>query len=64
MQKTLVSVWLLISGPCYSQGLVDGFMKGKGNTDIALGASGEIFSQFYSAVGLVDISRTIFSGSI
>lgn len=63
MNKIIVTLTLhlIISSPIVAQGLLDGYMKGKGNTDVALSASLESGSKFFIKDGTTNISRTISS---
>lgn len=59
----LISFFILLSITITSsaQGLLDGYMKGKSNTDIALSGSFETGSKFFLEDGTTAISRSIAS---
>ncbi len=62
MYKIFAALSLIITGTSsYSQGLLDGYMKGKGNTDVALSASFESGSNFFIEEGTTSLSRSISS---
>lgn len=54
---------LAFSGEGFSQGRVDGFLKGKGNLDIALGVNAELNGKFYAGKNLIDLPRAIISAN-
>jgi hypothetical protein len=47
----------------YSQGRVDGFFKGKGNLDIAIGTNYEANPKYYAGTNLINLQRNILSAS-
>ncbi len=59
----IVALSLMFTVKSFGQGRVDGFFKGKGNLDIALGANFEVNPQYYAGTNLIDLSRNIFSAS-
>lgn len=62
MQKIIAALSLIITvTTSYSQGLLDGYMKGKGNADVALSASFESGSDFFVEEGTTSLSRSISS---
>ncbi len=62
MYKLITALSLIITvTSSFSQGLLDGYMKGKGNTDVALSASFESGSDFFIAEGTTTLSRSISS---
>lgn len=62
MNKIYITLALLISSTAtMAQGLLDGYMKGKGNTDVALSASFEAGGDFFLEEGTTGISRSIAS---
>lgn len=54
---------LLMTCLCNAQGRVDGFFKGKGNLDIALGTNFEANSKYYAGTNLIGLKRNILSAS-
>lgn len=64
MKAILLSTLLVSSTLIYSQGRVDGFLKGKGNGDIAIGGGAEIAENYFAGTKSVGLSRTIINGSI
>lgn len=65
MNRFIVSLSLLFcSSTLFSQGLLDGYMKGKGNTDVALSGSFETGSNFFIKDGTTSLSRSISSVSV
>lgn len=58
-----VVLFLTISFSALTQGRVDGFLKGKGNLDIALGANVELNGKFYAGNNLISLPRTIVSAN-
>jgi len=63
--KNLLGVVLIVttSFSAFTQGRVDGFLKGKGNLDIAVGTNVELNERFYAGNNLIDLSRTIVSAN-
>ncbi len=57
----ITSILLLYSSLIFSQGMLDGFMKGKGKTDVALSYSYEKGKKFYGRDGLRTLGRDIQS---
>ncbi|MGB0402559.1 MAG: transporter [Salibacteraceae bacterium] len=70
MKKTFRSsalvgtICLLASLSAFSQPVVDGFMKGKGNMDVVGSYNFETFSKYFASTGKVPISRTTQSASL
>lgn len=48
----------------YSQGRVDGFYKGKGNTEIVWGGGAEFDKKYFADDGKIDLVRTIYNTSL
>ena len=63
MRFCLVSIILAFSGNLFSQGLVDGFFKGKGNVDVALSATYQGSTTFFAGTNPISLSRNILSVS-
>jgi hypothetical protein len=63
--KSLVTVIAVFSFVqlSFSQGRVDGFLKGKGNLDVALGANYETNPNYYAGKNLIALERTILSAN-
>lgn len=61
---TLIILLALISLKTFSQGKVDGFFKGKGNTEIVLGGGAEFANKYFAGRNKVDLSRTIYNTNI
>lgn len=65
MNKIALTTLALFTGLSgFSQGRVDGFFKGKGNLDIAIGGGAEFANEFYAGTNKISLSRTIVNGSI
>lgn len=58
MQRIFYIICLL-SNVSFSQGLIDGYMKGKGNTDMALSYTFQNSKQFWGGNNLINIPRSI-----
>ena len=56
-----VFAFFIFSTTTFAQGLLDGYMKGKGNTDVALSGSFETGSKFFIEEGTTSLSRSIAS---
>ncbi|MFZ6052439.1 hypothetical protein [Halocola ammonii] len=64
MLRTLILGFsLTLSTSIFSQGIIDGFMKGKGHTDISLSYSYENFNKYWGAEE-ISITRDIQSASL
>ena len=64
MLRTLAfCIALFLSSSIFSQGIIDGFMKGKGNTDISLSYSYENYNKYWGAEE-ISITRDIQSASV
>ncbi len=62
LQTLPLILWIALGlSECLGQGAVDGFMKGPGNTDLALSLSQEFAQQYYAGPDLIDFSNTINS---
>lgn len=64
MKNTLLILLLAISLKTFSQGKVDGFFKGKGNTEIVLGGGAEFADKYFAGRNKVSLSRTIYNANI
>ncbi len=62
--STLILFLSTIAINSYSQGRVDGFFKGKGNTEIVLGSGVEFAKRYFAGNDKVSISRTIKNANI
>ncbi|MEX2484714.1 MAG: hypothetical protein WED10_09145 [Brumimicrobium sp.] len=65
-KSTLLTVALFIFSISitYSQGRVDGFYKGKGNIEVALGGGSEFASHYFAGTNKIGLSRTILNTSL
>lgn len=64
MNKITIILFLTLNTAIsIGQGRVDGFLKGKRNLDIALGANVELNPKFYAGYNLIDLPRTIVSAN-
>lgn len=65
MKKVVYSLLVYFSmTPLYGQGILDGYMKGKGNLDIALSYSFEESNRYYRGAELVPVVTRINSGGL
>ncbi|MFD1550560.1 hypothetical protein DNU06_16415 [Putridiphycobacter roseus] len=63
MKQLIIGWFIWCSVFTFGQGRVDGFLKGKGNLDIALGSNYEANKQYYAGNNLINLSRDILSFS-
>ncbi|MDX1350411.1 MAG: hypothetical protein R3279_09200 [Putridiphycobacter sp.] len=61
MRFKAIVVCLLFTALSFGQGRVDGFLKGKGNLDIALGSNFEANPNYYAGTKLIALQRNILS---
>jgi len=61
---TLILVLSIVTVNSFSQGRVDGFFKGKGNTEIVLGGGAEIDKRYFAGNDKISLSRTIYNANI
>lgn len=61
MSRFVFLALLLNTGVVSSQGLVDGFFKGKGNVDVALSATFQGSQHFFAGNERIDLDRAILS---
>ena len=60
--KTLVFILaMFLSSFGFSQGLIDGYFKGKGNADVAVSAFYQTSQNFFAGTNKIKLSRNIFS---
>lgn len=67
MKNTLLVcsiVFIIYSSFLSAQGRVDGFYKGKGNIELALGGGTEFASHYFAGNNRIDLSRTISNVSL
>jgi hypothetical protein len=63
--KVLLLLVASVTGvKCISQGKVDGFFKGKGNTEIVLGGGAEFAQKFYAGREKIALGRTIYNANL
>lgn len=63
MKVLPIVLFVLLSTFSFGQGRVDGFFKGKGNLDIALGSNFEANPNYYAGTNLISLQRNILSAS-
>lgn len=61
--RGIVIVMIMTSVLAYGQGRVDGFFKGKGNLDIAIGTNFEANPKYYAGTNLINLQRNILSAN-
>jgi hypothetical protein len=61
MKKSILIGLALITFTANSQGLLDGYMKGKKNLDLAFSAFYQTSNKFYAGTERINLSRDIFS---
>ncbi|MFK8037830.1 MAG: hypothetical protein AB8B74_06040 [Crocinitomicaceae bacterium] len=61
--KLIAITFLMITSWSFGQGRVDGFFKGKGNLDIALGSNFEANPNYYAGTKLIKLQRNVLSAS-
>ncbi len=61
MRILIVFTLILWMGGSTAQGLVDGFFKGKGNTDVALSVTHQSSDKYYAGTKLINYERRITS---
>ena len=68
MHKQFCSILILVLSTIainsYSQGRVDGFYNGKGNTEIVLGGGTEFAKRYFAGNDKISVSRTIYNANI
>lgn len=64
MLKKLLFIFLAVPNLLASQGMVDGFLRGKGNTDLALTFSAELSNKYYAGTDLISLGRDKLVGSV
>lgn len=57
--KAVLIIFLLISLNATSQGLFDGFLKGKGNNDLALSFTSQNSNQYFAGFNLINYKRNL-----
>ena len=63
MRKLIIAFLLLcVTLPGFSQGVVDGFYKGKGNASAVLGFGFEDTKSYFAGREKIDLSRSLFYG--
>ena len=63
MKLIVIAVFIISTLLSFGQGRVDGFLKGKGHLDIALGSNFEANPNYYAGTNLIALQRNIFSAS-
>jgi hypothetical protein len=64
VKNTFCILFTLLTLHSFSQGRVDGFYKGKGNTDIVLGGGAEFSSIYFAGRDKLNLARTIYNANI
>lgn len=60
----LILILLFNSSLNFAQGRVDGFYKGKGNIELAIGGGVEFASKYFAGTDKIGLSRTILNSSL
>lgn len=59
MFRTVLFISLFVSNSVLGQGLFDGFLKGKGNNDLALSFASQNSTQYFAGRNLIDYKRNL-----